>query len=217
LIPARLAIHRKRKQVTVDFQKLTDQLGNTDVYLIDQMMKGRYRKEDTILDAGCGHGRNIDLFIQAGFNVYGVDHDPEKIAYCQAAYPALAGHFTTEDLRDLSFGDGFFHHIISSAVFHFCASTDHFFSLFAEHVRVLRPGGTFFIRMTSSFGLPQGLPVPLGEGRYHLPDYGDRFLITYPLIARMTSEYPVTLLEPVKTVNVRDQRAMAVLVMQKKA
>ena len=201
----------------IDYNKLMDHLGNTDVYLIDQMMKGRYHQAERILDAGCGHGRNIDLFMRAGFEVYGVDHDLEKIVFCQSKYPEHTPRFSVQDLQRLSFEHDFFHHIISSAVFHFCDSTAHFHALFSEQVRVLKPGGTFFIRMTSLFGLPEKLAVSIGNGRYHLPDYGDRFLMTYPLITQLTEKYPVSLLEPVKTVNVRDHRATGLIVFQKDA
>ena len=34
-------------------------IGNTDIYLIDQIMKNRYNQQDKILDAGCGNGRNL--------------------------------------------------------------------------------------------------------------------------------------------------------------
>lgn len=198
------------------FQKIIDHLGKTDVYLIDQMMKGRYMEGDHILDAGCGHGRNVDLFIKTGIPVTGVDHDPEKIRFCQEKYPSISKHFLLQDLGNLSFADGVFDHIISSAVFHFCATTEQFKKLFGEHVRVLKDGGTFFIRMTSLFGLPHGTAVSLGNGRYHLPNYGDRFLITYPLIKELKKTCDLSLIDPVKTVNVQDNRAMSVLMFKKK-
>jgi ubiquinone/menaquinone biosynthesis C-methylase UbiE len=200
----------------ISFQNIMEQLGNTDVYLVDQMMKGRYQEGDRILDAGCGFSRNIDLFIKAGFSVIGVDHDPEKIHFCREKHPSISDHFILQDLGSLSFDDGFFDHIISSAVFHFSESTAQFKSLFSEHVRVLKSGGTFFIRMTSLFGLPQGTAKSLGKGRYHLPDYGDRFLVTYPLINELKTTYNLSLLDPVKTVNVEDNRAMSVLMFTKK-
>lgn len=206
---------RMPEHATLNYQQLIDILGKTDVYLLDQVMKGRYLPSDIILDAGCGHGRNIDLFIRAGFRAFGVDRDPEKIAFCRSRYPAEADQFSVRELDSMAFEDNTFHHIISSAVFHFCASTDHFHALFAEHVRVLKPQGTIFIRMTSLFGMPPGRAEPLGNGIYRIPDYGDRFMLTHSLVQSLTTMYPVAVAEPVKTVNVMDQRAMAVLILKK--
>jgi 2-polyprenyl-3-methyl-5-hydroxy-6-metoxy-1,4-benzoquinol methylase len=37
-------------------------IGNTDLYLLDQKLKSRYKKKENILDVGCGKGRNINWF-----------------------------------------------------------------------------------------------------------------------------------------------------------
>lgn len=44
-------------------------LGNIDIYLLDQILKGRFTKEMRILDAGCGEGRNLIYFLHEGFQV----------------------------------------------------------------------------------------------------------------------------------------------------
>ncbi len=199
----------------INLSELIDQLGNTDVYLLDQIMKGRYQVGEKILDAGCGYGRNIDLLIRAGFEIAGVDIDPEKINYCQEKYPDQKGNFRIEDLTSLTYESDSFDHVLSSAVLHFATSISHFKSLFAEQVRVLKRGGTFFIRMTSDFGMPPQSLILLTSNVYHLPDGSDRFLISKTLIQEMLVQHRLSLIEPVKTVNVNDQRAMAILVFQK--
>jgi hypothetical protein len=45
-------------------------LGNTDIYLLDQIMKGRYAPSDILLDAGAGGGRNLHWFVQQGFAAF---------------------------------------------------------------------------------------------------------------------------------------------------
>ena len=42
--------------------KLKEIVGNTDIYLLDQILKSRYQQEDKILDVGSGKGRNIHWF-----------------------------------------------------------------------------------------------------------------------------------------------------------
>ncbi len=38
---------------------LHDAIGETGIYLIDQIIKGRCQGEGTIRDAGCGYRRNL--------------------------------------------------------------------------------------------------------------------------------------------------------------
>ncbi len=38
----------------MDINELNKLLGNIDLYLLDQILKGRFTKELMILDAGCG-------------------------------------------------------------------------------------------------------------------------------------------------------------------
>ena len=56
---------------------------------------------------------------------------------------------------------------------------------------------------------------PLGGGRYHLPDGSDRFLVTEALLAGLAAELGGTPLEPLKTVNVENQRCMTTWVLRK--
>ena len=55
---------------------VTTVLGETDIYLIDQIMKGRYKAGDVLLDAGCGKGRNLHWFLRNGFEIYAIDANP---------------------------------------------------------------------------------------------------------------------------------------------
>ena len=53
--------------------------GNVDIYLLDLILKNRFTLSMKVLDAGCGEGRNLVYFLNAGFNVFGVDIDPKAI------------------------------------------------------------------------------------------------------------------------------------------
>ena len=48
----------------MDISTLNKELGNIDIYLFDQLLKGKFEGEKRILDAGCGEGRNINYFIK---------------------------------------------------------------------------------------------------------------------------------------------------------
>ena len=105
-------------------------------------------------------------------------------------------------------------HVINSAVLHFAESTEQFLKMFAELVRVLKPEGSLLIRMTSDVGIEKSV-VPLGNGVYSLPDETTRFLLTRELLRELLMTFPVRLLEPFKTTNASDIRAMSTLVLIK--
>ncbi|CAN5452697.1 hypothetical protein BH10BAC2_BH10BAC2_33930 [soil metagenome] len=193
-----------------------NQVINTDIYLIDQLLKGRYNGGGKLLDAGCGGGRNISWFVlQPNFNIYAIDIDPDVINHLLQVYPSLKREqVTCAPVQSLPFPDTFLDHIICSTVLHFARSKEDFLQMFSELNRVLKPGGSLFTRMASDIGIENKI-LPLGEGRFSLPDGSDRFLLTKPLIKEILNSFPLTLTEPVKTTNVQDIRCMTTLVMIK--
>lgn len=47
--------------------------GDIDIYLFDQLLRGRFDGRGPVLDAGCGDGRNLHYLLSAGFDCFGVD------------------------------------------------------------------------------------------------------------------------------------------------
>jgi ubiquinone/menaquinone biosynthesis C-methylase UbiE len=189
--------------------------GDTDIYLIDQIMKGRYQPEDTILDAGCGYGRNLYWFLKNGLDVHGIDQNAAAITNLRTHLPAhLSKKFQQAGLESLPFENNSFDHIICSAVLHFANNTTHFHEMVAESTRVLKPHGSLFIRMTADIGM-EGKPKPLADGVFEIPDGSTRFLLTRTLLAEIIQKNNLSLLEPFKTVNVDDLRCMSTLVLKK--
>ena len=58
---------------------LAEQFGDIDIYLFDQLLRGRIAPEMIVLDAGCGSGRNLVYLLRSGYDVLGVDEDPAAI------------------------------------------------------------------------------------------------------------------------------------------
>ena len=190
-------------------------LGNTDIYLLDQMMKGRYAPPESVLDAGVGGGRNLHWFVQQGFQVFGTDRNPEAVEALKQNYPGLPdGRFLVAPVESMPFPEASFHHIISCAVLHFAESHTYFEQMFGEMIRVLKPGGSLFVRVATDVGM-EGKLVPLGHGRFHLPDGTDRYLLTRPMLETQVQRHHLHWLEPFKTVLVDEVRSMAVLVLGK--
>lgn len=197
------------------FNAIQSLLGQTDIYLIDQLMKGRYKDHETILDAGCGRGRNMHWFLQNNFDITGIDSSEETILTLQGLYPGFpVNKFLLSPVEATPFPGDHFDHIICSAVLHFANSTAHFNKMMIEMVRILKPGGTIFIRMASDIGFENKVQH-ITEGVYFIPDGSNRFLLTSSLLAECLRQNNLSFIEPVKTVNVNDVRCMTTLLLQK--
>jgi SAM-dependent methyltransferase len=63
----------------MEFITLQQLAGNTDIYLLDQIIKDRYNQNDLILDAGCGNGRNLHWFFLNKIDCFAIDRDEMAI------------------------------------------------------------------------------------------------------------------------------------------
>jgi len=196
------------------YQNIQSLLGQTDIYLLDQIMKGRYQQNDSMLDAGCGTGRNMFWFLQNGYHINGIDSNEVAIDELKDMYPALKNCFKVAVIESSGYNNNQFNHIICSAVLHFAKNTAHFKLMISEMARILKPGGTLFIRMTSDIGIEDKVQL-IEDGVYLIPDGSTRFLLTRHLLANCMQEYNLCFAEPVKTTNVADERCMSTLMLQK--
>jgi len=80
--------------------------------------------------------------------------------------------------------------------------------------RVAKPGALFFCRLASINGIEQEVHA-LGNGRYHLPDGSDRYLIDEPRLRTLTHDLGGTLADPIKTTIVHGQRSMTTWIVRK--
>lgn len=193
--------------------------GNIDIYLFDQLLKGRFDECKTILDAGCGGGRNLIYFLQNGFEVYGIDPNAEAVEAIKTLAGNLSAAYNPENFKvasseDIPFGDASFDLVISSAVLHFARNEQHFEAMLQGMWRVLKPGGYLFARLASDIGI-EALVTPLGSRRYLLPDGSARFLVNEQMLLQYTEQLGARLFEPVKTTNVQNLRCMTTWCLQK--
>lgn len=198
---------------------LQEELGDIDIYLLDQILRGRITPEMTVVDAGCGGGRNLVHLLRRGAPVFGVDERPEAVAAVRSLAAALspglpADNFRVEAVERMSFPDAHADVVISSAVLHFARNPAHLEAMLHEMWRVLRPGGILFCRLASTIGLEARLR-PLGSGRYALPDGSERLLVDEAWLLAATRRLGGTLLDPLKTTNVQNLRCMTTWVVRK--
>lgn len=190
--------------------KLQQQFGPIDIYLFDQLLRGRIAPGMRIFDAGCGSGRNLVYFLREGYEVFGVDQDPQAVA----SLPS--GNFRVEKIEEMSFPDAFADVVLSSAVLHFARDDRQFQAMLKGCWRVLKPGGLFFCRLASSIGIENQI-VQTGGRRYLLPDGSERYLVDEALLMTLTAELGGQLLDPIKTTVVQNQRSMTTWVLKKKS
>ena len=198
---------------------LARQFGQIDIYLFDQLLKGRIRPGMKVLDAACGSGRNLVYLLQSGFEVFGTDAAPDAVEVVRQLAARLAPHapahnFRVEPVEQMTFPDGFADAVISSAVLHFARDDEQFHSMLHEMWRVLRPGGLLFCRLASSIGMEHRVR-PLGGRRFALPDGSDRYLVDEAMLMDLTVRLGARLLDPLKTTIVQEQRCMTTWVVRK--
>ena len=199
--------------------ELRSRFGEIDIYLFDQLLKGRFDGARTVLDAGCGSGRNLVHFLQNGFDVFGTDRDPDAIDRVRRLAARPAPHappdrFHHAAVEAMPFGDATMDAVLSSAVLHFADDEAHFAAMLGEMWRVLRPGGLFFARLASSIGMEDRVE-PLQGRRHRLPDGSGRFLVDAPFLSHHAARLGALPLDPLKTTIVQDLRAMTTWCLRK--
>jgi len=200
---------------------LQHQFGQIDIYLFDQLLRGRVKPGMRVVDAGCGYGRNLFYLLREGYEIFGADADPQAIDAVHRLAASLApslppDNFRVEAIEAMSFADAFADVVISSAVLHFARDDHHFDAMLRGTWRVLKPGGLFFCRLASSIGIESQVKRIAGRC-FLLPDGSERYLVDEALLMALTQELGGQLADPLKTTVVQNQRAMTTWVVRRNA
>ena len=198
---------------------LQEQFGAIDIYLFDQLLRGRIVPGMRVLDAGCGSGRNLVYFLREGYEVFAADADPQAVEHVRQLAASLAprlpaGNFRAEPVEAMSFPESAADVVIASAVLHFARDDEQFLAMLRGMWRTLRAGGLFFCRLASTIGLENRVRR-LGGRRCRLPDGSERYLVDEEMLLRLTAELGGDLLDPLKTTVVQNQRSMTTWVVRK--
>ena len=198
--------------------ELHETFGEIDIYLFDQLVRGRFDRRRRVLDAGCGAGRNLPYFLARGFDIYAIDEDPGAVAATRTLAARIAPALPADQIRQgtlhaLPWPDGRMDAVICSAVLHFARDRIHFERMVDEMWRVLASGGLFFARLASSIGIESEISDTVG--RVRLPDGSDRFVVDQQLLIDTTHNLRGRLVDPIKTTNVQNTRCMTTWVVEK--
>ena len=199
--------------------ELNEQFGSIDIYLFDQLLRGRIAPGMRVLDAGCGSGRNVHYLLRAGYDVHAVDADHGALDATRRLARRLAPslppeNFRAEPIEAMSFPEAHADVVISIAVLHFARDDVQFAAMIDRMWRALRHGGLLFCRLASSIGMEQRMKRVEGN-RFLLPDGSERYLVSESVLLDWTRRLGGTLVDPLKTTVVQDQRCMTTWVVRK--
>jgi SAM-dependent methyltransferase len=190
-----------------------------DIYLFDQLQKGRFENVGSVLDVGCGEGRNLVWFLRHGIEVHGVDRSEAAIGRVRELAKSLqpnspADRFLVGDLGESEWAEASMDAVVCCAVLHFSRSRVEFEHLLQQMWRGLRPGGVFFARLASDIGIENRVEY-LNDRWAKLPDGTERFLVNEAMLLDVTERLGGEWLEPIKTTNVQNLRCMTTWCLRK--
>jgi tellurite methyltransferase len=224
---------------------LQEWFGGIDIYLFDQLLKGRIVPGMRVLDAGCGAGRNLVYLFRSGFEVCGVDESSEAIAQVRR----IAGRREKADGRSRRQGQGQEQEqgqgqersqgsqggqdnfrvepvekmsweaesfdVVLSSAVLHFARSEAQWQAMVNEMWRVLKPGGIFFARLAS-SIGIESQVKLIEGRrYRLPDGSDRFLVDEEMLLRVTEALGGEFLDPIKTTVVQNMRAMTTICLKK--
>jgi SAM-dependent methyltransferase len=201
--------------VTLNVQ---EQFGQIDIYVFDQILRGNIAPGMTVLEAGCGYGRNLVHLLREECQVFALDQDAAAIEHVRQLSASLqtglpAESFQVGSIERMPFPDSLADVVLCCAVLHFARDEEHFRAMLKELWRVLRPGAMLFCRLGSRIGMDF---ERLQGNLFLLPDGSKWFLVDEEMLLDLTDELDAVLVDPLKTTIVQDHRCMTTWVLRKR-
>ena len=198
---------------------LQEQFGQIDIYVFDQILRGNIGAGMTVVDAGCGYGRNLVYLLREGCEVFACDANAEGVSHVRALAGELASHlpatnFRVEAIEAMSFKSESADVVLCNSVLHFARDEAHFLAMVEELWRVVKPGGLLFCRLGSRIGMDF---EPMGGHLYRIGDGSAWFLVDEAELMQVTAQMDAVLVDPLKTTIVQDHRCMTTWVLRKRA
>ena len=195
-----------------------EQFGQIDIYVFDQILRGNIAAGMTVLDAGCGYGRNLVHLLREGCRVLALDSDPKAVNHVRQLSAALATglpaeNFQVGQIERMPFADGVADVVLCNSVLHYSRDEEHFRAQVSELWRVLRPGGMLFCRLGSKIGMDF---EPVRANIFRVGDGSEWFLVDEDMLLELVEELNAVLVDPLKTTIVQDYRCMTTVVLRKR-
>jgi SAM-dependent methyltransferase len=195
-----------------------DHFGQIDIYVFDQILRGNIEPGMTVVDAGCGYGRNLVHLLRSGCQVFALDEDVQAVEHVRQLSASLESGLPPENfqvgvIEEMPFADAIADVVLCNAVLHFARDNRHFRAMLAELWRVLKPGGMLFCRLGSRIGVDF---ERLHGNIFLIPDGSKWFLVDQEMLLRLTEELNAVQVDPLKTTIVQDYRCMTTWVLRKR-
>jgi SAM-dependent methyltransferase len=206
-----------------------EQFGRIDIYVFDQILRGNIAPGMTVVDAGCGGGRNLVYLLgrvlDERYEVFGVDANAAAVAAVRemaaVLAPGLPGeNFQVAAVEKMPFADGLADVVICNSVLHFAEDDAQWEAMVRELWRVVRPGGMMFCRLGSVIGAGGGMELEQVGGagsarRFWMGDGQAWYLVEEAMLMEWTRRLGGRLVDPLKTTVVQGQRCMTTWVVRK--
>ncbi|MAJ51252.1 MAG: hypothetical protein CMB82_06525 [Flammeovirgaceae bacterium] len=202
----------------MELDDINNFIGDIDLELLDQLLKGRFNDCHQLLEIGCGQGRNIIPFLNLKKAIYGIDLDEKNVALCKIIATSMGGNpsfFSKAHAHNLPFENNFFDAIINCRVMHFAKNSHDFKRQWKEQFRVLKKGGFLYLSMNTSIHNEEIIQRTNDE-RSWFNDQSEQLLLSEQLFDMVELYADFKLLEPLKTLRFEQDHAHAVLSLQKR-
>lgn len=133
---------RNYDRIAARFHERTREMGNDRIREFVDLL--RERPDPRVLDVGCGAGRDVETFAEAGIDAVGIDLSGEMVALARENVPGAA--FERMDMRRLAFPAGTFDGVWSKDSLHHVPRAE-MDALLGEIRRVLEADGLLFVEV----------------------------------------------------------------------
>ena len=125
--------------------------------------KSKY-KGKKIVDLSCGDGRNLQLLLNLGFDVYATEISEETVSILSARFPGVKFSVGLND--KYPFPDSFFDYALACGSFYYLDQETSFGDNLKELNRILKPEAIFFANMVTKDHYILNNATPLANGEY---------------------------------------------------
>ncbi len=155
-----------------------------DLFLLDAILKGKIPENGSVLDVGCGQGRNGIYFIKEQYDYLGIDKDASKILLANylAKTISSSSEFKTATIKGITISKKY-DLVIASRVLHFAQNLEDFMFIWKKINDVLKKKGVLYFSMDSA--VVSNLVIPKNDELFEFADGRVSFALTDSLYNKM--------------------------------